>query len=63
MVLHSQGSLAGRHVRSRFQSWMGGAGGNSENAKSHDWAINFGRHSENISVVDDTRENVHFDGA
>ena len=63
VVLHSQGSLPGRHARSKFQLWMGGGeGSNSDNATSPDETINHGRHSENISVVDDTRENVHFDG-
>lgn len=42
--------------------WVVGRGSNSDNATSPDEAINHGRHSENISVVDDTRENVHFDG-
>ena len=57
MVLHSQGSLPGRHARSKFQLWMGGGeGSNSDNATSPDEAINLGRHSENISVVDDTME-------
>ena len=36
--------------------WVVGRG-----ATSPDKAINLGRHSENISVVDGTRENVHFD--
>ena len=62
-VLHSQGSFPGRHARSKFQLWMGGGeGSNSDNATSPDEAINHGRHSENNSVVDDTRENVHFVG-
>ena len=39
-----------------------GRGSNSDNATSPDEAINHGRHSENILVVDDTKENVHFDG-
>ena len=42
--------------------WVVGRGSNSDNATSPDEAINHGRHSENISVVDDTRENVRFDG-
>ena len=47
----------GRHARSKFQLRMGGGrGSNSDNATSPDEAINHGRHSENISVVDDTRE-------
>ena len=42
--------------------WVVGRGSNSDNATSPDEAINHGRHSENISVVDETRGNVHFDG-
>ena len=61
MMLHSQGSLPGRHARSQFQLWMGGGeGSNSDNATSPDEAINHGRHSENISVVDDRREKRPF---
>ena len=61
MMLHSQGSLPGRHARSKFQLRMGGGrGSNSDNATSPDEAINHGRHSENISVVDDTREKRPF---
>ena len=43
--------------------WVVGRVSNSDNPTSPAEAIlNLGRHSENISVVDDTRENVHFDG-
>ena len=40
MVLHSQGSLPGRHARSKFQLWMGGGeGSNSDNPTFPDEAI------------------------
>ena len=42
--------------------WVVGRGSNSDHATSPDEAINPGRHSENISVVNDKRENGHFDG-
>ena len=57
MLLHSQGLLASRNVRSKFQFWMGGGDGgrgNSENAKNLKIKQFLGRRSENISVVDST---------
>ena len=50
------------HVASFNFGWVVGRGSNSDSVTSPDEAINLGRHSENISVVDGTRENVHFDG-
>ena len=55
------GVVARQTSRSKFQLWMGGGeGSNSDNATSPDETINHGRHSENISVVDDTREKRPF---
>ena len=40
MVLHSQGSLPGRHVRSKFQLWMGGGEGEQLRQCNISWRSN-----------------------
>ena len=63
MVLHSQGSLPGRHARSKFQLWMGGGEGEQQRQCNISWWSNKSWTSlRKYFRCRRHKGNVHFDG-